>query len=53
MDTLLQAVEAAAVVPDARLRAPLEALRDRDASLKVREAARAALEGRPAASPAS
>lgn len=43
VDTLLQAVEAASVVPDPRLRAPLEALRDRDASLKVREAARAAL----------
>ena len=51
VDTLLQAVEAAAVVPDARLRAPLESLRDRDASLKVREAARAALEGRPALRP--
>ena len=42
-ETLLQAVEAAGVVPDERLRAPLESLRDRDASLKVREAARAAL----------
>jgi HEAT repeat protein len=51
VDTLLQAIEAAAVVPDARLRAPLETLRDRDASLKVREAARAALEGRPALRP--
>jgi HEAT repeat protein len=53
VDTLLQAIEAAAVVPDPRLRAPLESLRDRDASLKVREAARAALEGRPTPSPAS
>ena len=53
VDTLLQAIEAAAVVPDARLRAPLENLRDRDASLKVREAARAALEGRPASPRAS
>ena len=53
VDTLLQAIEAAAVVPDPRLRAPLESLRDRDASLKVREAARAALDGRPAPSPAS
>jgi len=52
-DTVLQAIEAAAVVPDPRLRPPLEALRDRDASLKVREAARVALEGRRAASPAS
>ena len=52
-DTLLQAIEAAAVVPDPRLRAPLEALRDRDANLKVREAARAALEGRPPPSPTS
>jgi hypothetical protein len=51
-ETLLQAVEAAGVVPDPGLRAPLEALRDHDPSLKVREAARAALEGRPAASPA-
>jgi HEAT repeat protein len=41
--TVLQAVEAAGVMPDPRLRAPLEALRDQDASLKVREAARAAL----------
>jgi HEAT repeat protein len=42
-ETLLPAVEAAGVVPDQRLRAPLESLRDHDASLKVREAARAAL----------
>lgn len=45
VDTLLQAIEAAGVVPDARLRAALESLRASDASLKVREAARAALEG--------
>jgi HEAT repeat protein len=43
VETLLQAVEAAGVVPDERLRAPLESLRDRDPSLKVREAARTAL----------
>jgi HEAT repeat protein len=43
VETLLQAVEAAGVVPDERLRAPLESLRDHDASLKVREAARTAL----------
>ena len=53
VDTLLQAIEAAGVVPDPRLRAPLESLRDHDASLKVREAARAALDGRRAPSPAS
>ncbi|PYQ50923.1 MAG: hypothetical protein DMF78_14445 [Acidobacteria bacterium] len=53
VDTLLQAVEAAAVVPDARLRDALARLRDGDASLKVREAARAALEGRRPASSAS
>ena len=51
VDTLVQAIEAAAVVPDARLRVPLESLRDHDASLKVREAARVALEGRPAPRP--
>jgi hypothetical protein len=45
VDTSLQAIEAAAVVPDPRLRAPWSRLRDRDASLKVREAARAALDG--------
>jgi HEAT repeat protein len=54
VDALLQAIDAAHVVPDARLRPALETLRDRDASLKVREAARSALEGRPAeASPSS
>jgi hypothetical protein len=46
-------VEAAGVVPDARLRDALTRLRDGDASLKVREAARAALEGHPRASPGS
>ena len=51
VDALLQAIEAAAVVPDARLRTALEALRDRDANLKVREAARAALEGHGVPSP--
>jgi HEAT repeat protein len=50
-DTLLQAVEAAGVVPDPRLRAALETLRDGDPSLTVREAARAALEGRAPPSP--
>jgi hypothetical protein len=49
--TLLQAIEAAAVVPDPRLRPALERLRDHDPSLKVREAARAALQGRAAPSP--
>jgi HEAT repeat protein len=49
---LVQAVEAAAVVPDERLRPALERLRDHDPSLKVREAARAALGGTPA-SPAT
>jgi HEAT repeat protein len=53
VDALLQAIEAAAVVPDPRLRAATEALRDGDPSLKVREAARAALEGRPSASPSA
>jgi HEAT repeat protein len=42
---MLQAVQAAAVVPDPALRASLERLRDSDPNLKVREAARAALEG--------
>jgi HEAT repeat protein len=51
VEALLQAIEAAAVVPDARLRTALEALRDRDTNLKVREAARAALEGRGMPSP--
>jgi len=45
-EAVLQAVAAAAVVPDPRLRAVLERARDSDPSLKVREAAGAALEGR-------
>ncbi len=53
VETLLQAVEAAAVVPDPRLRDALARLRDGDPSLKVREGARAALEGRRPASSAS
>jgi len=52
VDAMRQAIEAAVVVPDARLRPALEKLRDGDSSLKVREAARAALEGR-SASPAA
>jgi len=51
VDALVQAIEAASVVPDPRLRPAVEALRDHDPSLKVREAARAALEGKPPASP--
>jgi hypothetical protein len=47
----LQAIEAAAVVPDARLRPALESLRDHDPCPKVQAAARAALEGRPALRP--
>jgi HEAT repeat protein len=47
---MLQGVRAAALVPAPELRAALERLRDGDPSLKVREAARAALEVRPAAS---
>jgi HEAT repeat protein len=53
VEALLQAIEAAAVVPDARLRPALESLRDHDASPKVQAAARAALDGRPPASPGS
>lgn len=46
---MIQGAEAAAVVPDPRLREALTRLRDGDANLKVREAARAALlGGRPA-----
>lgn len=48
---LVQAARAATAYDDPRLKDALSALRDRDPSLKVREAARAAL-GRPAA-PAS
>jgi HEAT repeat protein len=53
VEALVQAIEAAAVVPDARLRPVLESLRDHDPSLKVREAARAALEGRTTPSPSA
>lgn len=42
-EALLQAVAVAGGVPDPALRTMLESLRDRDANLKVREAARAAL----------
>ncbi len=45
-DAVLQAVQAAAVVPDPTLRSALEGLRDSDPSMKVRAAARAALEGK-------
>lgn len=44
-EAVLQGVEAAAVVPDPALRSSLESLRDSDPSMKVRAAARAALEG--------
>src|SRR6185503_7687721 len=47
-DTIGQAAAAAALVPGPEIKAALERLRDGDPSLKVREAARAALEGRPA-----
>jgi HEAT repeat protein len=50
VETLLQAIEAAAVVPDPALRSALERLRDGDASLRVREAARVALGGVPSPS---
>jgi len=53
VDALVQAVAAAAVVPDPGLRAAVERLRDGDPSLKVREAARAALEGKSSPSPPS
>ena len=43
-EAVLQAVQAAAVVPDPALRSALEGLRDSDPSMKVRAAARAALE---------
>jgi len=45
-EAVLQAVQAAAVVPDPSLRSALEALRDSDPSMTVRAAARAALEGK-------
>jgi HEAT repeat protein len=44
-EAILLAVQAAGVVPDPGLRAALEGLRDSDPSVKVRAAARAALEG--------
>jgi HEAT repeat protein len=53
VDVLVQAIEAAAVVPDPRLRAALATLRDRDPSLKVREAARTVLQGRANPSPSA
>jgi HEAT repeat protein len=46
-EAVLQAVQAAGVVPDPALRAALEDLRDSDPSMKVRATARAALEGNP------
>jgi HEAT repeat protein len=52
-DTLVQAAAAAALVPTPELHAALERLRDQDPSLKVRDAARAARDGRPAPSPGS
>jgi HEAT repeat protein len=50
-DAGLQAVAASAAFSDPELRAALERLRDRDPSMKVREAARRALEAKPAAAP--
>ena len=44
-EAILQAVPAAGVVPAPALRSALEGLRDSDPSMKVRAAARAALEG--------
>jgi len=44
-EAVQQAVQAAGVVPDPALRSALEGLRDSDPSMKVRAAARAALEG--------
>jgi len=44
-EAVLQAVQAAAVVPDPGLRVALERLRDSDPNVKARAAARAALEG--------
>ena len=45
-EAVLQAVQAAAVVPDPGLRVALERLRDSDPNVKARAAARAALEGK-------
>jgi HEAT repeat protein len=50
-DAVLQAVTAAAAFPEPEVRAALERLRDRDPSMKVREAARRAVEAKPAAVP--
>ena len=44
-EAVLQATQAAAVVPDPSLRAALEGLRDSDPNMKVRDTARAALQG--------
>jgi HEAT repeat protein len=46
-EAVLQATQAAAVVADPSLRAALEGLRDSDPNLKVRDTARAALQGPP------
>jgi HEAT repeat protein len=46
-EAVLQATQAAAVVPDPALRSALEGLRDSDPSMQVRATARAALEGKP------
>src|SRR5438445_3882788 len=45
-EAVLQAVQAAGVVPDPALRSALEGLRDSDPSMKVRGTARAALDGK-------
>jgi HEAT repeat protein len=45
-EAVLQAVQAAGVVADPGLRSALEGLRDSDPSMKVRAAARAALDGK-------
>jgi HEAT repeat protein len=45
-EAVLQAAQAAGVVPDPALRSALEGLRDSDPSMKVRATARAALEGK-------
>jgi hypothetical protein len=45
-EAVLQAVQAAGVVADPALRSALEGLRDSAPSMKVRAAARAALEGK-------
>jgi HEAT repeat protein len=52
-DTIRQAASAAALVSAPELRPALERLRDADPSLKVRDAAREALHGPAASSPAS